>query len=1167
MSDSGPLIVPIEVQAMVLNSPNVSFTRATMSYRNLGRFQSPSPGAFKNDDVDFAKRARSVRDVNDAAAAADQSLVYVNHGVYLRWVLPNALRHGVADDKGAVEFPLVPDRWLVTRLYRPAGSTAAPELKAWVVESSHASDGTSAYMHPVTGRLMHIGRKVPSSQAQPWKEPGAADGVPLRAVAPANPAFATYQPFNEDVFSIHDDLATQHVAAGTMSYYVVGWYSEPGSDILAGWKPGDDGKGFDRRLAELRWSASKAGTGARATVYQGMVFSVPWEPYAPNVQPPPSPRDGPKPQVAFGNTGVDAVVAFAKAAVEAQPISGLTPQEAADLLEAFQYNLLPMLGEHGAEDMLEQKIRGRWFESGQGGARWVIVDAETAPGAPPPKPLVAGELARQAGLLKSLNDDQAALDETLRRLTGVQRSLFELWWKKGMAKRFSSPPWGVEKPEQLDEAVAGLARDAQGLMAKRDELAGRISKASGEMKLPQTRVLKRVAAPRFWSPADPVVVVSNTAHAMKFYPDEQLACRWPSEVSPSTFKRHEPTMAWDGLPAPAHSLFSECFMLDPANASLPHDAAAQTVAPALVPPAWKEQPWQPLYLDWEIAWYPMPFRPTDNTQRPNWSFNGLDYEFVPGMSVPERKLLQGRSVLTPKPSFELKARLDQFLRENKGTEAARRLEAVEGVVQAVEQWDFLSQTLSGLNTLLSGWRPDPAQTPGAQESAGGLPLAPLIGEATSGPPDPRLNEKPAHEKADQPPPSTFEGMRGGQFYLTSMTVVDVFGQTLDIVTTDSTPHFLLLAADGLRPEHGVDPSIERGRLVELPPRLLQPARLNFRFEGGKNENPILGWLLPNHLDSGLAVYGAGGKPYGELSRPRPSDAPGWRPAPGSPYATLKDFADGEPQLGGVVLSLQAAGAQVFGEFLAAVDETLWTVDVTGNSNDTLLATLVGRPLAVVGARLSLELQTQAWADPEWPYTFKRAKPRFLDYKFAVRLGDIGYRQDGLIGYFADGVYTRFHTVHTPATRSPSGYVAPIGPGNYLELAFAEQGPGAPAALTLIMDPRAGVHAQCGLFPVKEVSLEPRWVDEALAALEATFRTGPVLAATEQVIPKGQTRPETALLLPVPAERRGSWSWVEADGEGHWPESPLAPVSDNASFPETPPALREGLLKLKGGFGK
>src|ERR1044071_6620725 len=171
MSDPGPLIVPIEVQAMVLNSPNVNFTRATMSYDSLDNFQSPSPGPFQKGDVDFAKHA--------------QGGIYVNHGIYLRWVLPNALRHGTTNDKNDIAFPPVPDRWLVARLYRPAGSKAAPELKAWVVESNYAPKGTSAFLDS-TAKRMHIGRKVELSPGAPWKEPGGATGVLLRAVADGN---------------------------------------------------------------------------------------------------------------------------------------------------------------------------------------------------------------------------------------------------------------------------------------------------------------------------------------------------------------------------------------------------------------------------------------------------------------------------------------------------------------------------------------------------------------------------------------------------------------------------------------------------------------------------------------------------------------------------------------------------------------------------------------------------------------------------------------------------------------------------------------------------------------------------------------------------------------------------------------------------------------------
>jgi len=149
------------------------------------------------------------------------------------------------------------------------------------------------------------------------------------------------------------------------------------------------------------------------------------------------------------------------------------------------------------------------------------------------------------------------------------------------------------------------------------------------------------------------------------------------------------------------------------------------------------------------------------------------------------------------------------------------------------------------------------------------------------------------------------------------------------------------------------------------------------------------------------------------------------------------------------------------------------------------------------------------------------------------------------------------------------YVSPAthdaGDHTILRFAVRDSGPGIPATLTMIMDPRGSVHSQCGFLPVKEVSLVPDWVDSALDKIAITFRTGPMLVSTERIVPTGQTEPITALLLTTPAEQDGTWSWVESDGQGRWPEIALTPVDGTARFPDTPPTLREGLLKLTGGL--
>jgi hypothetical protein len=1213
MSQAIPLLVPIDVQAMVLNNRSVNFIRAQMNYGNLEECQSPSPAPFQEDEVNFASDVK-------------------NHGVYLRWTLPLALRHADVKRDGSLEFPLVPNRWLVVRVYRPAvtgaPSVVTPRVDAWVVQSDALGttdgaeflDSTNSVFSPIL-----IGRMAPISPASPWREPGSSPPLFLRAVAESNLSFTAYQPFNQNVFSIHDSLQTEEIGAGTLSYFVQGWYSDPKADILACWKSGPNEKGFAGELARLGWRASASNDGARTSLYHGGAFGVTWKPLS---EPPRSPKDDAKPRIAVGNTSVDAVVAFAEAAFSAPHVTlppGMKPEDAANYLEAFQYNLIPLLSVPGGEEQLEQAIRSQWFGSVAAGTSWTIVDAPVPPGSPAPKPLDAGELANERDWLGALNRAQGQFDQTMRALIGVQRKLFELWWKQqtadSMVEQGFNYPWNTSAAQftgALDPtAPEGLVAQARDLLAELVTLATQIPCATATVTLeeaikafdakkhlPPTRLLKAIAQPRFWTAADPVTVLSGTAHLIKVDPDGTLQCRWPAElvtalkvntgaggpvfaITSAELAVYRPLVNFTNLPAETSAVFAEFFLLDPANAVLIAAAAghnsltseqltalaasmakptpAAGAAPAILAAYPWEQPWQPLYLDWEVMWYPVPF--LDPNGVANWAFDGTEYDLAHEVNAPSPATLSGRCVLTPKPAFEFKARIDQFIADNPESPASIALQEIEGLIETVDGWDFLSQALAGFGTELASWNPVPTLMPSNTPLAGGKQgFADLIGAQSQCPPDP-LNA----EGSGEPRPSTFEGMRGGQFGFSRLTIVDVFGQTLEVVTQQNAPNTSILTSDGLQVTRPIVKFNEAG-YAQLPPRLLQPARLNFRFApAAGSTNPILGWILPNHIDGSLAVYGVDGAHYGDLSPAVDVERKSfvfWWAAPDTPYPTLAALREKQVQFGGFLAALQAAGPVAFGEFLRSIDETRWTVDPLGDRNDAFLSVLLGRPLAVVNAAVSFELQAAAWTDPGWPYTFvsPRPSPFFLKYQFPVRLGDVASRSDGLLGYFLEGDYTRFNAVHVASSGSPglppSGYLVPIGPGNWINLSFATIGPGPARALTVVMDPRAAVHAQCGILPAKDVSLLTDWVDGALAAMKATFRTGPLLAELRQIVTQGHAAPTESLLTPIPAEREGAWQWRQRGIDGPWLSLAIAPVDGSAVFPESPPILRDGVLELK-----
>jgi len=115
-------------------------------------------------------------------------------------------------------------------------------------------------------------------------------------------------------------------------------------------------------------------------------------------------------------------------------------------------------------------------------------------------------------------------------------------------------------------------------------------------------------------------------------------------------------------------------------------------------------------------------------------------------------------------------------------------------------------------------------------------------------------------------------------------------------------------------------------------------------------------------------------------------------------------------------------------------------------------------------------------------------------------------------------------------------------------------------VSMLVDPRADVHATTGILPVTSVSLPPDFTNDALAAMNVTFRVDGIL--TDQKIPAGdEVTVVPTILMPVPQESSsGQWSWVEND-EGTWNNYPTAPNDTSAHLSNAPPVLRRGLLQL------
>jgi hypothetical protein len=176
------------------------------------------------------------------------------------------------------------------------------------------------------------------------------------------------------------------------------------------------------------------------------------------------------------------------------------------------------------------------------------------------------------------------------------------------------------------------------------------------------------------------------------------------------------------------------------------------------------------------------------------------------------------------------------------------------------------------------------------------------------------------------------------------------------------------------------------------------------------------------------------------------------------------------------------------------------------------------------------------------------------WSYPVQLGNLEQLTDGLIGYFNGDDYSAMYVV-AQSGAAAGDYLHLIGSGaGLIPLTFDGT---TSAYVTMLVDPRADVHASTAVLPVGSVTVPPDLVTDALSRIDLSFRLGPVLV--QQVA----TKDGSALAIPLPAAS-GSWRWIDA-GAPDGPAFDVIGPGTRATFGGAPPVLRSGWLDLQAAF--
>ncbi|MFI9362708.1 discoidin domain-containing protein [Kitasatospora sp. NPDC053057] len=902
--------------------------------------------------------------------------------------------------------------------------------------------------------------------------------------------------------------------------YLQLWIREPGTEPVA------------VRTAQVTAAPERVDR----TVYSGTALGLNWKRFGDAPEHPDHPDNGELLKVAVGHSTGEAAAAL----VERQ----LPGSRHASLVSALFHGTLDTFdGAEGERDLAEI-THSSWFAGSDGGSSWQIVPRQApGPDAPPKR--------RSADLtpdwLDQLNTDQTRYDATLNDLTASQWRLWALYWLRNQLEHLAPDQRPIGLPADFEAQCERQLHPETGDLVKaveahRDTLAQLLAAlpptavdgqdpqeaidawaADEERGLPEHLQLKRLPQGSFYKPADPVLLVEGTGGGtvpLTRDADNPLPCRVPSnllrgvllggDMTPPPTDPADPGIA--GLPAPCAALLKEFALLDRAARTrdgdrtalhaLTENPATHTEGPLAEFTAPWQQPWLPMFLMWKLNFSPTPYR-TDKGY--HWTFeapadSGLDsYGHVwngtgtlPADSPSDgdvlTRLFRGRAYLAPTTVFVLRAQLARYLAGYPG--ADRR--ALAALRDDLEELDVLSQSLDGFNDWLL------QLDGGAQVPTEGA-LAHLTGEQNHVP-----------DGAGEPHQRRFQPVRAGQFFFTDLRIVDRFGRAVDLVTSGADGNWndqYPIRTASVTPSEDLYTEVDNpDRFIQLPPRLLQDARLAFAPAPAGRGTPITGWLLANYLDQTLCLYGPTGQALGELrviTTAGTTREARYTPLPHSPYSGLDDqrFINDHPELHRLLAALLARrdSAVAFEDLLRTIDKSLRTIVDSGAEDDQLPARLIGRPVALIRADLNLDLQGPPLTDPSWATILNQAgenHPEYTDYAWPIRLGDPYDLDDGLIGYYSaerdqNVDYARLSALQPFGS---SGYIEPVDAAD-LDLPARTATGRTTRHVTLLAHPHLPIHATTDILPVQELRLDAEQVHQALAAIRASFRLNPLLATT------------------------------------------------------------------------
>lgn len=1023
-----------------------------------------------------------------------------NKGIHLHWILPEQYTHGEQkEEHGEIIYPLLPNRWFVTRvaiLYEKGQPTCLK--KTWLIESDcimedpekpdtmsmiHHADLKQPYRY--LGYVAEYSGSITSNQEHLENFTAVTTGLPY---------FTAYYPQCRNVFGFYDSVSDIRLKSPEdyvdITYIVSGWVemtSSTSKEIIHG------------AINSLIWKGKNANYDSGIPFHKNRI------------------------NIAVGRTSNEAMAALVS--------KYANKQELEDMMHSLLLGELQEWSELDGQRDVMQKIHKDGFESIQAKPQLQLKQKQS-------------QLTKaQYKILKEVEELYCHEQDEEEQIAIIKQSIYEIWKKSQSISKAEC----ITEKEALEQ-IERLEKEFVLASNRHSEISNDIEQKKNKlsnMLLNDEEILEQDGQ-RYWKPTDIVLLLEGAKQdniykkIQKFQEMEygeagdnekhdQPIHRKGTEIISSVtakifniFKDSDITFTekeiqnWFPsnkieLPAIFDNLIQEGILLSRScvrymmiqrmrQQSL--EMKESNIVDAVVlyfqrmvikPPERLPNPmvnlqwvasWNPLFIEWELTFYPDPQLTNEQFELNNWERDGLDFQYKGApFSYQNAFVYSGRSILTPHITEVMEERFKEF--EN---------DKYPDIYTKLKETKVLSQCLGGFNEALLLRDRNQVVLPWQRKNQ---MLDTKVMQL--------IDDEPVYNKCKKNHPVF--NIRCGKCKLDNVHLIDTLGRCYNYDIGDIiTPQHLRL--------NGMSENAE----FILPPRFLYPTRLYTSWDQvpiSKQSDKVTyvyGWLWANITESCLHIYDDTGIFKGSLQLIYDTDDRSryhisFQNPPGE-YQELEEILAGCNEcLRQFVLDFMdicKKEPMALSDVLKIISESMWNIHTGDMQKNSDIFAYLGHPLALVGLQMALERKQESQVQTD--KLISRIDRTIIETK----IGESEKQKDGVIGFFLHDEKKTYKKLHVCTNKAvTSTYMDNV---TTIPMSFVTQQH--PISITLLMSAYGKISFTTGVLPVKEIALPQDLVETALQNIYMTLFYGPFL------------RPQQELQLYLPKGMEKEWSYLE-----------------------------------------